>query len=174
VDRSERVAIEVGAPSGSTGAEPASSATRGAADKDTVGRIHTSSPLGSPRTVARSSPFVRAADLVAGVLLLLISGPVIAVIALTVRASSHGPVRHREPVLDARGRRTHLLSFRTMVDGAGTDHHERLRAVIGAAHAGAHYTGIGRLLERTGLVHLPRLVNVLGGTASLFGASRGG
>jgi putative colanic acid biosynthesis UDP-glucose lipid carrier transferase len=113
------------------------------------------------------SPLLRGADLIAGSLLLLLAAPLMAVVALAVRASSHGPVLHRVPVVDGRGRRADLLSFRTMVDGAGTRDHERLRAVIGAA-AGGHYTGVGRLLERTGLESLPRLVNVLLGHASLF------
>jgi lipopolysaccharide/colanic/teichoic acid biosynthesis glycosyltransferase len=113
------------------------------------------------------SPLVRAADLVAGTLLLVLAAPLIAALALAVRSSSNGPVLHRQPIVDGRGRRTDLLSFRTMVDGAGTRDHQRIRSVIARGSEG-HYTGVGRLLERTGLAGLPRLVNVVRGQASLF------
>jgi lipopolysaccharide/colanic/teichoic acid biosynthesis glycosyltransferase len=128
--------------------------------------MHTLPPLvaAPPRRV---SPLLRAADLLAGGLLLVLTAPLLAVIAIAVRVTSHGPVFHREPVTSDRGNHRDLLSFRTLVDGAGTDTHERLRAVVGA-DSGTPYTTLGPLLERTRLARLPRLVNVVGGSASFF------
>jgi lipopolysaccharide/colanic/teichoic acid biosynthesis glycosyltransferase len=110
----------------------------------------------------------RAADLLVGLVLLVLSAPLIAVIALAIRASSHGKVVHREPGRAPDGRAVHLLTFRTVVDGGRTEAHARLRAVIG----GTAHAPFGRLLERTRLDHLPRLLNVVRGEASFFASSR--
>ena len=129
--------------------------------------MHTLPPLvaSPPRRVGTAA---RVADVVVGGLLLVVSLPLIAVLALAVRATSNGPVLHREPVPGASGGHRDLLSFRTLIDGASTKAHERMRAVVGAEHA-TTYTALGRMLERTRLDRLPRLVNVVGGSASLFG-----
>jgi putative colanic acid biosynthesis UDP-glucose lipid carrier transferase len=129
-----------------------------------MGRIHSISVVGQ-RAHARPR-FARVVDLAAGLVLLVLAAPLMAVLALAVRAGSHGRVLQREPIRDARGRRRELLSFRTTLDGGATEAHQRVRAVIG--DAGLPLTPIGRLLERTHLVRLPRLVNVVAGDASFF------
>jgi lipopolysaccharide/colanic/teichoic acid biosynthesis glycosyltransferase len=109
----------------------------------------------------------RAADVVVGAIVLVVLLPVMAVLAIAVRASSHGPVLHRDVRLRADGRRVELLAFRTLVDGGETAAHERLRAVIGA-EAEPPLTGVGRVLRRTRLEHLPRVLSLVAGTTSLF------
>lgn len=111
-----------------------------------------------------SAPWWRAAELTLAVLLLVAAAPLLVVVAVLVRATSHGPVLHRE----ATAGDAELLSFRTQVDGAGTEVHARLRAVVGAEDA---YTSVGRRLERLRLDRLPRLVNVLRGEAALLSRS---
>lgn len=129
--------------------------------------------MGRPQTVSlsRSTPTTgsslrRAADVVLSGLLLLIALPLLALVALLVRVSSHGPVLHREQGVGPDGRRVELLSFRTLIDGGGTEVHARLRAVVGGGDA---YTPVGRLLARLRLDRLPRLLNVLRGETSLVG-----
>lgn len=122
--------------------------------------------VSSPSTTALRAVPLRALERVAGAVLLVLALPVIAVLALAVRRSSHGPVLHREPGFDARGRPIALLSFRTAFDGAGTAHHERVRAVVGDHEA---LTGVGRLLRATHTACLPRLLNVARGHTGLSG-----
>ena len=131
-----------------------------------MGRVRSYTVTASPATLKRS--LTRAVDCLVGALLLLLALPLMAVAAVAVRLSSHGPVLHREPGLDRDGRRVDLLTFRVMVDGGGTEAHERLRAVIGAAHR-APFTRVGRVLSRTRLERLPWLLNLLAGRTSLFG-----
>lgn len=110
----------------------------------------------------------RAADVTVSILLLLLSAPLLAVLALAVRLTSHGPALHRDRAIAADGRAVELLSLRTTVDGGGSEAHARLRSVIG----GCAMTPVGRRLAQTRLDLLPRLVNVLKGEASLFSAPR--
>lgn len=130
-----------------------------------MGSSRVSVPAGIPR--GARLPLRAAGRLIAGVLLLA-ALPLVAILAIAVRLSSIGPVLHREPAMDPRGRRVELLSFRTAVDGAGTTHHERLRAVIGADYEAA-LTGVGRVMHATGVHRLPRLFNVAAGHSALFG-----
>ena len=102
---------------------------------------------------------------VSGVLLVL-ALPLIGVLAVAVSRSSHGPVLNRERTRDRRGQAVELLSFRTSIDGSGTTHHERLRAVVGAGDAGT-VTAVGRLMLATRTHRLPRLLNVVRGHCSL-------
>jgi lipopolysaccharide/colanic/teichoic acid biosynthesis glycosyltransferase len=97
---------------------------------------------------------------------LVLTLPLLAVVALAVRQSSHGPVLHREPGYDRSGRPVSLFTFRTTLDGAGTEHHARLRAVIGSD--GLPVTRVGRVLRATRADQLPRLVNVVAGHAGRF------
>jgi lipopolysaccharide/colanic/teichoic acid biosynthesis glycosyltransferase len=135
-----------------------------------MGHLHTiSARTAAPsRGRALALPLLRATDLVVASLLLLLAAPLMALLALAVRASSHGPILHRERLRTVSGSTLELLSFRTMLDGGGTDTHVRLRAVVGAGDD-AHVTPVGRILQATRLEHLPRLINVVAGHRSLFG-----
>ena len=127
--------------------------------------------MGRPQSIHITSggtplvPLRRAADVVLAGLLLVALAPVMALLALLVRSTSHGPVLARRPVATADGRSAALLAFRTQVDGGATTAHERLRAVVGADHA---YTPVGRYIARLRLDRLPRLVNVLRGDAGIL------
>jgi lipopolysaccharide/colanic/teichoic acid biosynthesis glycosyltransferase len=129
-----------------------------------VGRSHTLVHGAAP---ARADGLVRAADLVVGLVLLALALPLMAVLAIVVRTSSHGPVLHREVIRAGDGSRVSLLSFRTLVDGGDTRDHARLRAVIGA-DGELPLTAPGRLMRRLRADRLPRLFNVVAGDLSLF------
>jgi len=135
-----------------------------------VGRTHSiTTSEAATTTVERGvSPVARTVDLLVATVALLLAAPLMGVLALAVRASSHGPVFHRDRALSPSGRSVTLLSFRTVMDGGGTDAHARLRSVVGAA-AELPVTGVGRVLRRTRLDRLPRLLNLLAGHRSLFG-----
>lgn len=132
-----------------------------------MGRVHTITTTAPQTRTSVLAPLRRAADLVAGTVCLILVAPLLAGLALAVRRGSHGPVFHREKDFDAKGRPVELLSFRTTMDGAGTTHHQRLRAAVGASDAEA-YTGAGRFIRATRTERLPRLLNVVRGDSSLF------
>ena len=131
-----------------------------------MGRIYTISRAEKATSTAVVFP-ARAVDLLVGSVMLTLVLPLMGLLAVAVRTSSHGRILHREPGVDPRGRRVELLSFRTMLDGGGTEAHERLRAVVGA-HGQLPLTPVGRLLRVTRLERLPRLINLVAGHSSLF------
>lgn len=132
-----------------------------------MGRVHSITTTASPARASTLAPVRRAIDLLIGTVLLVVTAPLLGALALAVRRSSHGPVFHREKAFDTRGRAVELLSFRVAMDGAGTTHHQRLRAAVGASDAHA-YTRVGRVIRATRTEHLPRLLNVVRGERSLF------
>jgi lipopolysaccharide/colanic/teichoic acid biosynthesis glycosyltransferase len=115
----------------------------------------------------RPAPVLRVLDVLLGTVALLLALPLLVLVGVAVRCSSHGPLFERELVVGRDGRRAQLLSFRTCVDGGRTEAHERLRAVIGGGHA-VPFTPAGATLRRLRLDRLPRLVNVVAGDLSFF------
>lgn len=102
----------------------------------------------------------------AGVALILLS-PIVALIALLVRATSPGPVLFRQLRLGRNGVPFRILKFRTMQANAAD-----LRNADGSAFSGAadpRVTPIGRILRAASLDELPQLWNVLRGEMSLVG-----
>jgi exopolysaccharide biosynthesis polyprenyl glycosylphosphotransferase len=105
----------------------------------------------------------RAFDLVVAVIALMVTAPLLPVIALAV-SRTPGPVIYRQTRVGAGGRRFQILKFRTMVDGA-----ERPGEAVWAQAADPRTTPIGAFLRRTHLDELPQLVNVLRGEMSIVG-----
>ena len=118
----------------------------------------------------------RAADVVLGGILLLISAVPLVLIALLIRLDSPGPALLRQVRVGRDGRPFRCFKFRTMVQDA-----DKLKARLAAS---ADYTGdrvlfklrddprrtrVGRWLRRTSLDELPNLFNVLRGEMSLVG-----
>jgi len=120
--------------------------------------------------------------LVASVCLVLVS-PLLAAVALIVRATSPGPVLFRQPRVGLGRRHFVLYKFRTMYDGNSSDAH---RAYVSKLLIDDHpaaggqdglykleddprITPVGRLLRRTSIDELPQLINVLQGDMSLVG-----
>lgn len=109
----------------------------------------------------------------AGVGLLLVL-PLLAVIALLVKATSPGPVLFVQQRAGLRGRPFPMLKFRSMRVGA-----EAERAALLAANEmdgpvfklseDPRITPLGRVLRRWSLDELPQLLNVLAGHMSLVG-----
>lgn len=121
----------------------------------------------------------RALDLVASATGLLVTAPLLPLIALAIRLDSPGPVIYRqrragrlrdetEPQhasgADPRFEEFAMLKFRTMVADA-----ERQSGAVIAAAADPRITRVGRLLRRYRLDELPQFWNVLVGDMSLVG-----
>jgi exopolysaccharide biosynthesis polyprenyl glycosylphosphotransferase len=133
----------------------------------------------------RLTPFSRllkrSLDLVVAGVVLLVTAPLFAVVAVLIRRDSAGPVLFRQTRL-AQGRREFTaLKFRTMrVDTDAAAHSEFIRRTM-ASRAAAESNGlykldrtdavtrVGRWLRCTSLDELPQLINVLRGDMSIVG-----
>ena len=113
-------------------------------------------------------------DRIFGILLLLLTSPVLLSAALAVKFTSTGPVFFRQTRVGARGREFIMLKFRSMVVDA-----EHRRNDLTALDDGngmlfklkrdPRVTRVGRVLRRLSLDELPQLVNVVRGEMSLVG-----
>jgi exopolysaccharide biosynthesis polyprenyl glycosylphosphotransferase len=116
----------------------------------------------------------RGFDLVGASLGLLLLSPVLALIAVSIKASSSGPVLFRQPRIGRKGELFDMLKFRTMVDGADELKEElwpRNEAGEGLFKISddPRLTRVGQLLRPLSLDELPQLWNVLLGHMSLVG-----
>ena len=102
----------------------------------------------------------RAFDLCVGVLALLLSLPLLAVVAIAVRLDSEGPVLLRQRRVGRRGRPFRLYRFRSTVTPSDSP-------IPGAEPASL--TRIGRIIRPLRIDDLPQLVNVVRGDMSLVG-----
>lgn len=116
----------------------------------------------------------RAIDVTIALTGLVASAPLLAVIAVAVKATSRGPVLYVQEREGLGGRRFRMFKFRTMHVNA--EHHQaalRVRSVQdGPAfkmHRDPRTTWVGRWLRKTSLDELPQLWNVLRGEMSLVG-----
>jgi exopolysaccharide biosynthesis polyprenyl glycosylphosphotransferase len=116
----------------------------------------------------------RCLDIVASALLLLVSLPAMAVIAVAIRLTSPGPVFFRQDRVGYRGDTFKMIKFRTMQVGADIvkldlREHNDVDGPLFKLHDDHRVTGVGRFLRKTSLDELPQLVNVLFGNMSLVG-----
>ncbi len=123
----------------------------------------------------------RSMDVTAAGLLLALTSPLFAFIALRIRRDSAGPVFFRQQRLGEGQQPFTLLKFRTMADGTDeAPHREYVRHIMDtAALPGENnlyklerkqdVTRVGTWLRRTSLDELPQLINVLRGQMSLVG-----
>jgi exopolysaccharide biosynthesis polyprenyl glycosylphosphotransferase len=126
---------------------------------------------GLPVINLRESPLVgwaaiqkRAFDVAVSSLLLLVTLPVMAAVALAIRLSAGAPVLYRQERMGLDGHVFWMLKFRTMVHDA-----ERETGPVWARREDPRETRIGSFLRRTSLDELPQLWNVLRGDMSLVG-----
>jgi exopolysaccharide biosynthesis polyprenyl glycosylphosphotransferase len=117
----------------------------------------------------------RAFDLFGAMVLIVLSAPVLLFVALSVKASSPGPVLYRQERVGHGGRSFFMLKFRSMVVDADSDL-EALLAKQGTAGRplfkvtdDPRITPIGRFLRKYSLDELPQFFNVLKGDMSLVG-----
>jgi lipopolysaccharide/colanic/teichoic acid biosynthesis glycosyltransferase len=106
----------------------------------------------------------RALDILIALPLVLLSAPVVALLAVAVRLESRGEPIYRQTRVGQDGRLFEIYKLRTMVDGA-----EFTGAGLAIAAGDARITRLGALLRRTSLDELPNLWNVLRGDMSIVG-----
>lgn len=131
--------------------------------------------LTQPGIRGRDVVLKRAFDLVAASILLVLSLPVMLIVALLVKRSSPGPVLFRQERVGYGGRVFRIFKFRTMCLDA-EDRLDELReeSVYGDGRlfklvSDPRVTRVGRFLRRSSLDELPQLLNVIAGSMSLVG-----
>lgn len=94
------------------------------------------------------------------------AAPVIAALAVAVRASSFGPALIQLPRVGRGGRRFGMWKLRTMHQAV---YEPRAGGSPLTGSGDARITGLGRRLRRLHLDELPQLLNVIGGDMALIG-----
>jgi lipopolysaccharide/colanic/teichoic acid biosynthesis glycosyltransferase len=117
----------------------------------------------------------RAIDLTVAVVGLIMSAPLLLLIAVLIRLDSPGPALYRQVRRGHRGQPFRMFKFRTMVEGAERrladleSSNESAGGVLFKMRHDPRVTRLGRFLRRSSLDELPQLVNVLKGEMSLVG-----
>jgi len=137
--------------------------------------------LPSVRITRTSRWFKRSIDILGSSILLVLTAPLFAYIALRVRGTSTGPVMFQQERLGLNMKPFMMLKFRTMYadtdHGVHRDYIQKAMDTSIAPNANGLYkldrddsiTPVGRWLRGTSLDELPQLVNVLRGDMSLVG-----
>ena len=111
---------------------------------------------------------LRGLDIAIAAVALVVLAPVIALVAVAVRATGRGPVLYRGARVGRGGRVFTMLKFRTLAADAETRLGPYLGPELTQLTAG-EVTRLGRILRATKLDELPQLVNVLSGDMSIVG-----
>ncbi len=125
--------------------------------------------------LTRSSAAVkRAFDILGASIALIVFGPLMALVALTIKLDSRGPVFFRQLRVGQNGERFRIFKFRTMVRDADSlkeslrEHNEAQEGLFKIA-CDPRITRVGGVLRKCALDELPQLFNVLRGEMSLVG-----
>ncbi|WP_210166442.1 undecaprenyl-phosphate glucose phosphotransferase [Bosea vaviloviae] len=105
----------------------------------------------------------RAFDIVSASLILILTAPLLLIVAAAIRFDSPGPVLFRQRRYGFNQQAFRIFKFRTMTttdDG---------NIIVQATRNDARITRIGRVLRRYNLDELPQLLNVVAGQMSLVG-----
>jgi exopolysaccharide biosynthesis polyprenyl glycosylphosphotransferase len=116
----------------------------------------------------------RVIDVIGSAALLALLAPLMAAVALAIRASSPGGVIFRQKRMGLRERHFECLKFRSMVEGAEQQRDELLArnemdGPVFKLSDDPRVTPVGRFLRRWSIDELPQLWNVLRGDMSLVG-----
>jgi len=129
----------------------------------------------TPRFEGAQAFVKRIFDLIVSFLLIVLSSPLLIVLAIIVKTSSPGPVLYRSERIGLNGRPFRMLKFRSMRDGSDAQL-AQLLAMEGKGDSplfklkdDPRVTPIGRILRRYSLDELPQFFNVLDGSMSLVG-----
>jgi Undecaprenyl-phosphate glucose phosphotransferase len=105
----------------------------------------------------------RVFDMLVSLVVIVVTAPVMLLIAAMVKVTSRGPVLFHQERMGMDGRTFGMLKFRTMYTGAEASGAKMAR------RDDPRRTPIGRLLRRASLDELPQIFNVLRGEMSLVG-----
>src|SRR5690606_22361394 len=106
-------------------------------------------------------------DWLAALIVLIVTSPLLLVLALLIRLESPGPALFRQERVGYRGAVFTLYKFRSMRDGDDGSLAVRDKAIT--REGDPRITRIGRVLRRSRLDELPQLINILRGEMSWIG-----
>lgn len=136
-----------------------------------LGTLRTSEFGGDPTLVVSLGPLdtrarivKRGFDLAVALAVLVLSAPLMLLVAIVLRLDSPGPVFFRQPRMGRGNRLFSMYKFRSMhvaqADLAGS---------VSASRGDLRVTRVGRILRATSVDELPQLLNVLRGDMSIVG-----
>ncbi len=130
--------------------------------------------IGEPRIRGRSQLLKAFYERAVALPLLLVTAPLMAVIALVIRLDSRGPIFYRQERIGLNAKPFTMLKFRTMVPDAdvqleGLLEHNEHDGVLFKIRNDPRVTRVGHRLRRYSLDELPQLINVVKGDMLLIG-----
>lgn len=105
----------------------------------------------------------RTEDVLLASFFLLLSSPLLVIIAIAIKVSSSGPVIFKQTRYGLNGQRINVYKFRSMACMENTGNIQQARV------NDPRITPLGRFLRKTSLDELPQFVNVLQGKMSIVG-----
>jgi sugar transferase (PEP-CTERM system associated) len=105
----------------------------------------------------------RAVDLASGIAGLILTSPVMLLVAIVIRLDSRGPILYRQTRVGLRGKCFQVLKFRSMREDA------EAAGAQWATERDPRITRVGRFLRTYRLDELPQFLNVIRGEMSLVG-----
>ncbi len=116
----------------------------------------------------------RSTDVVVGVLLLILTAPLVALAALAIAAVTGGTPFFTQERIGMHGRRFKMFKLRTMVNGAHAMrstvmHLNEVDGPVFKIRNDPRLHPLGRFLRRTSIDELPNLINVVRGEMALVG-----
>jgi lipopolysaccharide/colanic/teichoic acid biosynthesis glycosyltransferase len=105
----------------------------------------------------------RVFDLIVGLLILVITFPLMVVIGIIIKLDSKGPVIFRQIRITQYGKEFRIMKFRTMVENMGK------QEILLTAKGDTRITRVGRVLRRLKIDELPQLFNIIEGNMSFVG-----
>jgi len=117
----------------------------------------------------------RAIDIIVAALALLLTSPILLLVAAAIKLTSHGPVFFRQARAGVNGRPFTMFKLRSMYEGADDD--KDLFRTLNHLPTGPCFkmkndprvTTVGRWIRRSSIDELPQLWNVLKGEMALVG-----
>jgi len=106
----------------------------------------------------------RSLDIVASLTLLVVTLPLLLLVAVAIKLDSRGPVFYRQERVGQHHRRFHILKFRSMTVDA-----EKPGTAVWAAVGDSRVTRVGRFIRLTRIDEIPQAINILRGEMAFVG-----
>ncbi len=127
-----------------------------------------------PQAMEASRWIKRAFDIIGSSLLILISAPMMALVAVSIKLEDRGPIIFRQARVGRRGESFDCLKFRSMVVDAEArltqlQHQNEGNGILFKMAHDPRITRVGRFIRRYSLDEFPQFFNVFRGDMSLVG-----
>lgn len=106
----------------------------------------------------------RVCDILFSLLFIILTSPIMIVVAVAIKLCDHGPVLYKQKRLTKGGREFNVLKFRSMIVDA-----EKQTGATLSTENDSRITPVGRWIRRFRVDELPQLFNILKGDMSVVG-----